>query len=385
MVLEQREAHADWTERTFALGVDVPYAASGELYVVWSPVLRRHASLAVADARFLQEFADGVRLADRLPELVGEVQRGRPNEAPSSLLGLYLRVQRYLLLGVLVEELVLTPDKIGALCIGNADGDSVRVRDGPIDLSELPKHRELRVCQRPDGQLAVLDGSAAAYQAYVEGRAQRVQVLQPAEFVRQLVDLPSDFFGTMRGDVPYQSVFCNGDEFVAGRRRALYERLALVRHSDLHQKAVLDLGCNIGMNCYLAVELGARLATGVDRRELASAAARLNGFYGRPCRFVAADVNEALDGIGRHDTVFVFSILGHLHSAEGVLQTIEHAQAHAVYVETHREGEPQGDLDRFLSAPLFTRVEFVGHCDNGAAEDQMTRRLYRCEVGGGSG
>ena len=388
MKREQRQdAHADWTDRTFALGVDPPRASPDGSCVVWSPVLRCHARLADAEATFLRAFADGMRLADRLPELVAVSCGDRNGEGLPPLLELYLRVQRYLLLGVLVEELVLPPDEVGALYVGSRDGGSepARVRDGPRGPGEPRRRAVLRVCRRPDGQSAVLDGDAAAYQAFAEGHAQRVQILQPADFVRRLVDLPSDFFGTLRGDVPYQSVFCDGDELVAGRRRALYERLALVRRSDLHHRAVLDLGCNIGMNCYLAVELGARLATGVDRQELACVAARLNRFYGRPCRFVVADVNDALDGIGRHDTVFVFSLLGHLHSAEGVLQTIERARARAVYVETHRDGESQGDLDRFLTAPLFTKVEFVGSSDNGAGEDQMTRRLYRCEVGDGAG
>jgi hypothetical protein len=75
-------------------------------------------------------------------------------------------------------------------------------------------------------------------------------------------------------------------------------------------------------------------------------------------------------------------VLGHLRSVDGVLKTIEHARARAFYVETHRDGDSQGELDRLLGDRRFGRVEFLGRCESSAYEDKPSRRLYRCEVRG---
>lgn len=345
--------------------------------------MRRHARVPAGEARFLRGFnggrpASGAMASDEL----------------ASALRRYLRVQKYVLLGVLVEELVLSPAELGRLHVG---GTPDAVRDGVVESgSAAMRLREvcrwgaavsggspLRVCPRPDGELALLEGADVACAALAAGRAERAQLLQPADFVRRAVDTPDEFFGSARGDEPYQSVYCDGEELVAGRRRALYERLALVRDDDLAGRAVLDLGCNIGMNCYLAVELGARAATGVDQWELAAAAARLNGFYGRPCQFVAADLDGGIAGLGRHDTVFVFSLVGHLRSVEGLLRTIDHVRPRAIYVETHRDGDFQGELERLMEDRRFASVEFRGRCESSAYEDGRARRLYRLEVRGG--
>jgi hypothetical protein len=361
--------------------VDVPGPAGDEARPVWSPVLRRHARVPAAEARLLRRFSHGARLS------------ALTTRDTSDLLRLYLRVQKFLALGILVEELVLGPEQLGDVHVGavpaeiRPDGTFAPGRE-PLRLRDLCHRRSaphapnatLRVCRRPDGHLALLDDAQAGCAAVLRGRPQRVQVLHPADFVRRAVDAPAEFFGTLRGDVPYQSIWCDGHELVAGRRRALYERMSLVRPADLDRRAVLELGCNIGMNCYLAVELGARAATGVDGPALASAAARLNGFYGRRCRFVSADVNAELTGLGPHETVLVFSVLGHLRSADGVLNTIEHARARAIYVETHRDGDFQGDLDRLLCDRRFRRVELLGRCENSAYEGERSRRFYRCEV-----
>jgi hypothetical protein len=363
-----RRAGVAWTDTTFTLGAEIPDPGD-EGCGVCSPVLRRIARVSAVDARFLRQFTGGATVS----HLIGA-------EKASASLPVFLLVQKYVRLGVLVEELVLAPAEIGDLCVGGS-ADTLRVGELSRGRAREARSAPLTVCRRPDGALALLETEAGCA-AFLEGRPQRVRLLQPADFLRRAADAPSDFFGTLRGGVPYQSICHDGEELVAGRRRALYERLALVRTADLMHRAVLDLGCNIGMNCYLAVELGARAATGVDRPGLVSVAARLNAFYGRACRFVAADVNDAVRGLGRHETVFVFSLLGHLRTAEGVLRTIDHAGARVVYVETHRDGDLQGELQRLIEDDRFGRVEFVGHCESSAYEDRLGRSLYRCELRG---
>jgi hypothetical protein len=107
---------------------------------------------------------------------------------------------------------------------------------------------------------------------------------------------------------------------------------------------------------------------------------RLNSYFALPCQFRAWDMNKAAPGLGEHETVFVFALIGHLRSLRGLLKTIQNVKARVVYVESHCELQPQGDLDGFLGAPIFDAVEFLGYCWDNVSRRQKTRRLYRCEV-----
>jgi hypothetical protein len=391
-------------------------------YHVFSPVLRKTIVLCRREWHLLVGLsggtADGRMAGD-------EREAGHHDTADATGLGrqaqIYLRTCKYLALGLLIEETWLQGNALAALRVvprtakSAADlmhplrrGHGVRIEDlfvaeREVELSDdfdrarfeslAEEYRRspdvqkkiltmpLEVCRCPAGALALLAGTHFACIAHLMNLRLRVHLLQPAEFLARSVDLPTEFFGTMRDTMPYQSIFHRGEELVRGRRTALYERMRRIQPSDLQGRRVLDLGCNIGMNCYLAVEDGARAATGIDLPPLAAAATRLNAFYGMPCSFMAADLNQEVTALGDHDTVFIFALMGHLKSAEGVIKTIRNVNARVAYVETHCDLQPQGDLSGLLQSPIFRRIDFLGYNLDNVMRQTRTRAFYRCLVG----
>jgi hypothetical protein len=317
-----------------------------------------------------------------------------------ALVRAYLRLQNYLAHGLLVEEVILGLDELGALYTSEcSDGwalpHALRIRDlcmrdprqgnGASRVCPQGQHAHellphLWICRRPDNEFVLLDNAGFACKTFQLRGQPRARLLRPGDFLARVAALPSEFFGTMREGIPYQSIYLNGEELIQGRRTDLNERLDKVRSGDLLDKSVLDLGCNIGVNCFLAVDRGARSATGIDLIPFVTAATRLNGYYDRPCRFQARDLNDEVAEIGEYDTVFVFALVGHLNGVGGLLGTIRNARPRAVYIETHCDLQPQGDLHQLLGSSMFSNVVFLGHSRDNVVRPQQTRHLYRCEV-----
>jgi len=397
---------------------NVSVKRSEERYLVSSPVLKKAVVLNSTDWDFLQKFSALSAVGDIATEMLQDGNSFKNDPTPyDSLLKIYLGVQKYLALGLLIEEIILSQNEVAALnVIPRTISEvfllesscksicSVRVDDllqvgkfkklsddfdqtqfelllDEYSQSETAQERflesPLQVCTRPDRTMALLRDVERACVAYTMGLDVRVQLLKPAEFLSRLAASPTEFFGTLRGGVPYQSIFHRGEELVGGRRTDVYERFDKIRKSDLKGKRILDLGCNIGMNCYLATESGALAAMGIDLPELAAAATRLNAFFGMPCRFVAGDLNCEINEIGDHETVFVFALIGHLETTQGIIKTIKNANAKTVYIETHCEIQSQGDLAEFLKSPIFECVEFLGHSLDNLVRQNRTRSFYR--------
>jgi hypothetical protein len=357
----------EWFRRTFATSADCDEVALGN-----GGVQCGHSSADSGDAAFITQFKGGARPIDRWPELFG---LGAPSslvaDGPKTALDAFFHLQRGLLSGSLIEEVRVSPSEVGTDSGTDMSGSSTAIGIG---------HADLVGCRRPDGRIAIFGAPTHSRMQFGKNRSVRIRILQTSILLRSLIDTPDHFFGTMRNGIPYQSVWHEREELVIGRRRDLYERLDMVRAEDLQDKAVLDVGCNIGINCYLAIEFGAARATGIDRAELVEAATRLNGFYDRPCQFVSGDLDGELPIEGAFDTVFVFAVLGHLTSIDALLRTVVKSGARTVYVETHRQGEDQGALAGFLSAPVFCRTDFIGSRAERNEPAHCVRRYYRCAV-----
>ena len=395
------EVAESWADKLVVLGDNVAPTSAGGRCTAWSPVFCRPARLHPREFALLESLSEAQRISEVLPEVIqAEIALGNSATHDEASLRAYLRLQSYLAQGVLVEEVALGPDDIGSLLTTEcSDGwrtpHAVRIRDlrrgdprreagAGVECAELGERREtpfsVQICRRRDEELVLLDNARLACDAFECGARLRARLLAPADYLARCARLPREFFGTMRDGIPYQSIYVNGEIVICGRRPDLHQRLDKVRPEDLRGKAVLDLSCNIGMNCFLAVERGARLAVGIDLGPLTRAAARLNGFYNLACRFLAHDLNDEVTDIGEYDTVFVFALIGHLDRVEGLLRTIRHVAPKTVYVETHCTIQPQGDLDGILQSSMFRSVEFLGHCRDNVARSEQSRRLYRCEV-----
>src|SRR5688500_6229090 len=152
-----------------------------------------------------------------------------------------------------------------------------------------------QVCKRPDGKLVLIHGNHRAAAALRLGLDLRVTFVDQTEHLRKVTSVPDEFYGSARLEMPYQSVFYGDTEMLRGRRTDVLERMKSIRSEDLQGKTVLELGCNIGSNCFLATQFGATQAVGIDySAKLISAAARLNSFMAAPAFFRVFDLNTEL-------------------------------------------------------------------------------------------
>jgi len=237
-----------------------------------------------------------------------------------------------------------------------------------------------RVCRRPDGKLIVIHGNHRASAALKTGVDLRVVFVDRTEHLRKIAAVPDEFYGSARLDMPYQSIFHKETEILRGRRPDVLQRIKSVRPEDLHGKTVLELGCNIGSNCFLATQFGAAHATGVDYSpRLISVAARLNSFMAAPAFFRVYDLNLELIDEQPADTVFCFSVVNHLKNTEGVVQTILKKTRSVLYFEGHAGTERQ-DYDYLLRDEHFRTVELMGYMRDGIHTQKSTRPLWRCEI-----
>jgi SAM-dependent methyltransferase len=190
----------------------------------------------------------------------------------------------------------------------------------------------------------------------------------------------NEFIRLYRDNMPYQSLFHKETELLRGRRPDVLQRIKSVRPDDLQGKTVLELGCNIGSNCFLATQFGATHATGVDYSpRLISAAARLNSFMAAPAFFCVYDLNVELADEQRADTVFCFSVVNHLKNTDGIVQTILKKPGSVLYFEGHA-GTSRQDYDYLLRDEYFRTVELVGFMRDGIHTHKTTRPLWRCEI-----
>ncbi len=250
----------------------------------------------------------------------------------------------------------------------------------PDPVSDLG--RDFHVCRRPDGQLVLFDGADAALAQWQTTGTLDVLVLPREAYLWHAADAPNDFFGTQRVQYPYQGLYLDGLPLVKGIRMDLKERLDMLCHQDIAGKHILDLGCNYGMNCFLAVERGAQSALGVEySKNLVKSALRLNAFYGRPCDFLSWDLNQPAPVPDTIDTAFFFATIGHLKSVDGVFETLHASGASVVYLETHCDEQTQGELSKFLAWDRFVEVKFLGHSSDNNFDQTRTREMYRCRLG----
>ena len=237
-----------------------------------------------------------------------------------------------------------------------------------------------RVCRRPDGKLILIHGNHRASAALKTGVDLRVVFVDRSEHLRKVASVPAEFYGSARLDMPYQSLFHKETELLRGRRPDVLQRIKSVRPDDLQGKTVLELGCNIGSNCFLATQFGATHATGVDYSpRLISAAARLNSFMAAPAFFCVYDLNVELADEQRADTVFCFSVVNHLKNTDGIVQTILKKTGSVLYFEGHA-GTSRQDYDYLLRDEYFRTVELVGFMRDGIHTHKTTRPLWRCEI-----
>ena len=180
--------------------------------------------------------------------------------------------------------------------------------------------------------------------------------------------------------MPYQSIFSGETELLRGRRPDVLDRIKAMRPDDLNGKSILELGCNIGSNCFIATHRGVAKATGVDYSpRLISAAARLNAFMAAPAFFRVHDLNIELQDQEPAHTVFCFSVVNHLQNRDALVRTILNKTAAVLYWAGHA-GKQRQDYDYLLRDEFFSSVEFLGNMRDGIHTQKASRPLFRCAI-----
>jgi hypothetical protein len=256
---------------------------------------------------------------------------------------------------------------------------AVRFAEQFAQLSASRQIEPIRVCRRPDGGLLVVDGNHRASIACRLGLGLKAELLPLEQHLQSISSVPDEFYGTKRLDKPYQSIIHRGRELVEGRRKDVAERMRHVAEADLAGKRVLDLGCNLGMSCYLAAERGAAEVAGIEgSRNIASAAIRLNSVFAAPCSFLQHDLGIELP-LAKFDTIFCFSIINHVKNKEALVRTVDGALGSVVYFEGHAQTS-MADYEYFLNARRFSKIDLLGYTSDGIHKSSSSRPLWRCEA-----
>lgn len=247
-------------------------------------------------------------------------------------------------------------------------------------LNEMAIKHPIDLCRRPDGRIVIIDGNHRAAIALKLGIDIRAHFTKMRSYLKKIVAVPDAFYGTKRMNRPYQSIFYEKKELIKGRRRDMYERIKKLPNKDIIGKNVLDLGCNIGVNSFIAAEQGANKVLGIEgNKKIATVATRLNAIFAYPCFFKAHDLNTRLDNIGSFDTVFCFSLVDHLTNLEEFCATLKKVVRHVLFFEGH-ENSTQGDYQYILNKNNYSRIDLIGFTADGAHSRKCSRPLFRCEL-----
>ncbi len=236
------------------------------------------------------------------------------------------------------------------------------------------------LCKRPDGKTIIVHGNHRLAIAYKLGLDIRAIYIPASKHLRKVSLVKEEFYGSAHLKMPYQSIFYGQKELVKGRRPDILERINIMDKSDIEGQCIMDLGCNIGNNCFMAVQAGAARAIGVDYSpRLISAAMRLNSYFSWPCEFIVHDLNHELTNVEPADTVFCFSVVKHLQNCSDIYKTILNKTKKVLYYEGHAHGT-QSDYEELLNKDNFTSIDIVGYTRNGIHNKKKNRPLFRCEI-----
>jgi hypothetical protein len=238
----------------------------------------------------------------------------------------------------------------------------------------------IKICKRPDGKFILIDGNHRASIALKLGIPIYAKVITPSTHLRNVSLVKGEFYGAGRLGMPYQSIFYGKKELVRGRRSDILKRIQKIEKSDLENKSVIDLGSNLGGNCYLANYFGARSSKGIDfSKNLISASIRMNAFFTTDCFFIVHDLNETISSIEPADTVFCFSITSHLKNTDNLVKTIQTITKKTLYFEGHSNTKFE-DYPKILNNTNFSKIDLIGFNQASIDNKKLDRPFFRCEI-----
>ncbi len=248
-------------------------------------------------------------------------------------------------------------------------------------LAHKAFEKPISVCRRPDGKVIIIHGNHRASIALKLGLDIKAVFVDPGKHLKKISYVKDEFYGSARLGIPYQSIFQGEKEVVKGRRPDILRRIKTIDPNDLRDKTLIDFGCNIGCNCFLAVHFGVTNVTGIDYSpRLISVATRLNSYFTMPCSFIVHDLNHEIPDIKPADTVFCFSVAKHLQDPQAMYRAILNKTKRVLYFEGHA-GTQQSDYEQLLNKDNFKAIDMIGYMYNDLHKSKKaTRPLFRCEI-----
>lgn len=176
----------------------------------------------------------------------------------------------------------------------------------------------VRLCKRFNGDYLVIDGNhrlSIAHKNNDSSIKSYIDIISLEDYIKHLATSTLGVWGASETGKPYQSVFYNNIELVQGRRTDILSRWKCLLKEDLYGKSVIDLGCNIGANAFLAKESSVLSYLGVDNeRSLLNCAIRLCTLIDYSCDFLLHDLDQLLNINKKFDTILCFAVSAHTNS-----------------------------------------------------------------------
>jgi len=203
------------------------------------------------------------------------------------------------------------------------------------EIKENGTKKPIVVCEYKDRKIIVDGNHRAAINAFLKKEAPEIKI-SVIDYIKKITENSAEFYGTKNKGIPYQTISDGGNILLKGRRSDLADRMKLIDKKDMAGKIVADIGCNIGMAAFMAVDNGAKESVGLDvSGKLVTAALRINVLFGKPCEFIKADFSKKQEI--KADTAFAFSINAHINNNKMLAENLKNFNV--VYFETHQGSE----------------------------------------------
>lgn len=235
----------------------------------------------------------------------------------------------------------------------------------------------IKIVKAPDGNRVIIDGNHRASIAYAKCLDLPYQEVGTLDYIRSLIANDSEFYGTKKDNLPYQSIYYGDQLYIKGRREDVLDRFKKIRLEDIRGKTIADLGSNLTINGMLAWHYGANEVTGYEySKVIATAALRLSTLFNSRISMKVHDMGVPLHKAeGRYDTVFCFSLYAHVNDKTGLEDNIKRITKNVLYFEGHEKTSLK-DYDHIFRH--FKNVELIGYNEDGIHSKKSTRPFFRC-------
>jgi 2-polyprenyl-3-methyl-5-hydroxy-6-metoxy-1,4-benzoquinol methylase len=192
----------------------------------------------------------------------------------------------------------------------------------------------------------------------------------------------AEFYGSGNLDLPYQGIFVDGIECIAGRRNDLLDRLKMVPEKVLVGQEILDVASNVGVSSLLALSFGAKSCLGLEiSQPMVDLATKFAMFSNRypAVHYQKFDLdNQILSPSESFDTAFMFSIHSHLKDPSVLLKIAKFNVRKFIVFEGHPNAQ-LANYAAFLNSEIFGKVTELGRLHTSRFKKDDGRILWLCE------